>query len=384
MPETIPTTADIVAIGGGINGLCIALHLARRGCKVVLLEKNFIGGGPTGRSLAVISQHYTRPALARLARTSLEIFRNFEAHYDGGCGWVEAGLLVLVGATKAAELQQAVAMQQAQSIAVERVPAERLPELDPRLEREDVAIASYQPTAGYANPQQTLHTLQQAAIAAGVQICEGVAAIEVSVGDSAVRGVVTEAGAISAAVVVDAAGPWAAAIASSAGTALPLVSCRQVMAVLQRSPDFGSPHPIVNDFIGGISFRSEGQATYVGRFDRRQTEDPVGPDDFDETVPGESVKRLADAWKHRYPCGARSVTWGGWCGLYDVTPDWMPIVDRLGPEGFYACCGGSGHGFKFGPLFGQLLADWIVSGTLAETDLTVLSGRRFLPRVATP
>ncbi|MEL7475175.1 MAG: FAD-dependent oxidoreductase, partial [Cyanobacteria bacterium J06555_12] len=87
MLSSFPATADAVVIGGGIIGLCTAIHLARNGLAVVLLDKSLVGSGPTGRSLAVISQHYTHPAMVTLAREGLEIFRNFEAYYGGGCGW---------------------------------------------------------------------------------------------------------------------------------------------------------------------------------------------------------------------------------------------------------------------------------------------------------
>jgi sarcosine oxidase subunit beta len=372
----IPATADVAIIGGGIIGISLATHLARSGCSVVLLEKNGVGGGPTGRSLAVISQHYTHPALVQLARASLEIFQTFEDRYGGGCGWVQTGLAVLAGQDNAPMLQDAVAMQQAQQVDVRLLSPNDITTLDPRIATEDVAIASYQPTAGYADPLQTVHTLRQAAVAAGASICEGVAATQILASDSFVKGVATTAGTVEAPVAIDVAGPWATAIAASAGIPLPLTSCRQVMAVLQRPLDFGRPHLSVNDFILGTSFRTEGNATYIGWFDRRQIRDRIEPDDFTEGVPGESVAALGCAWKQRYPSGQAAIARGGWCGLYDVTPDWMPIVDRVGPEGFYLCCGTSGHGFKFGPILGQEIAAW-VTGSDAKFDLLHFNLQRF-------
>ncbi|MEO1133288.1 MAG: FAD-dependent oxidoreductase [Cyanobacteria bacterium J06639_1] len=375
----VPTSADVVVIGGGILGTCIALHTAREtDARVVLLEQNYLGSGPTGRSLAVISQHYTNAALVTLARESLEIFRTFGDRYGGECGFVETGLVVLVGRDRDTELRDAVAMQQDCQVDVDLLGHEHLREVDDRLFLDDVAIASYQPQAGYADPLQTMAVLRQSAQAAGVELCEGVRATEVMTSDSAVTGVKTRSGTVATPVVVDAAGPWAQAIACSAGISIPLLPCRQIMAVLARSPQFGAPHVTVNDFVAGTSFRAAGHLTYVGWFDRSQTDDPIDPDAYDESLPGDRLTALAAAWQHRYPLGAKTTArWGGWSGAYDVTPDWMPICDRLGIEGFYACCGTSGHGFKFGPLLGHLMARWIETGKRPRPELEALRGDRF-------
>ncbi|MEM9568999.1 MAG: FAD-dependent oxidoreductase [Cyanobacteria bacterium P01_E01_bin.34] len=377
MSSSLPTVADAVVIGGGIIGLCTAIHLARNGLTVVLLEKSFVGSGPTGRSLAVISQHYTHPAMVALAREGLEIFRNFEAHYGSGCGWTGAGLVVLVGPESAAPLRSTVEMQVQQGVRVELFDNSQLQSLDVRLHTADVGLASYQPTAGYADPQHTIHTLYRAALAEGVHVHEQTPAIDILSRGDRICGVATPHGMISTCVVVDTAGPWAHVVSSQIGLEIPIVSCRQTMAVLRRPIEFGDRHPIVNDFILGTSFRSDGNSTIIGRFDRSQTQHPTDPDAADGSVAGADIDHLSQLWIKRYPLGRRRVQVGGWSGLYDVTPDWIPICDRLGPEGFYVCCGTSGHGFKFGPVFGQYLANWIVDGSVGDRNIDRLSMQRF-------
>ncbi|MEO0941821.1 MAG: FAD-dependent oxidoreductase [Cyanobacteria bacterium J06642_12] len=377
MLSSFPATADAVVIGGGIIGLCTAIHLARNGLAVVLLDKSLVGSGPTGRSLAVISQHYTHPAMVTLAREGLEIFRNFEAYYGGGCGWTETGLIVLVGPEAADPLRSTVDMQIQQGARVELLETAQLQSFDDRLHTADVGLASYQPTAGYADPQHTVHTLYRAALADGVHVHEHTPATDILRDGDRICAVATPDGTISTPVVVDTAGPWAQLVARQIGLELPIVSCRQTMAVLRRPIAFGDRHPIVNDFILGTSFRSDGNSTIIGRFDRSQTEYPIEPDATDGSVVGADIDHLRRLWIQRYPAGSRCVQAGGWSGLYDVTPDWMPICDRLGPEGVYVCCGTSGHGFKFGPVFGQHLANWIVDGSAGDRNIDRLSMQRF-------
>ncbi len=145
-------------------------------------------------------------------------------------------------------------------------------------------------------------------------------------------------------------------LAASIGVALPLIPCAQRMLSLRRP----HPHPgyILNDFCLGFSARSTPWGTDMGWFDRRQRQDPITDLDSPLSISGSHLKELWQTWQQRYPTDKAQI-WGSWGGVYDVTPDWFPIVDQVGPEGYYLCCGTSGHGFKFGPVLAQLLADWV-------------------------
>ncbi len=87
-------TTDVVVIGGGINGASTAFNLAQRGVKVTLVEKSFIAGGPTGRSSALIRQHYSNQVTARMALRSLRVFQNFGDVVGGECDFVQTGFLL--------------------------------------------------------------------------------------------------------------------------------------------------------------------------------------------------------------------------------------------------------------------------------------------------
>jgi glycine/D-amino acid oxidase-like deaminating enzyme len=73
------------------------------------------------------------------------------------------------------------------------------------------------------------------------------------------------------------------------------------------------------------------------------------------------LRDLRDRLSKRFPLMARSQFHGGWLGVYDVSPDSFPIVDRVGPEGLFVAVGFSGHGFKLSPEIGRLLAEHIAT-----------------------
>src|SRR5512144_2050312 len=92
-------TADVVVIGGGINGCSTAYSLARRGAgKIVLVEKGHIASGPTGRSSGIVRQHYTNQTLAEMARDSVKVFERFADEIGGDAGFVQCGVVFFAGA----------------------------------------------------------------------------------------------------------------------------------------------------------------------------------------------------------------------------------------------------------------------------------------------
>lgn len=363
------TNADAVVIGGGVIGLCSAIGLARLGLKRVLLcEQRQLGWGQSGRSLAVISQHYSDPSWVKLAVEGLHLFQGFEQQYGGSCGYVPSGLLVLANH----DLADAVAMQRQQGAEVWCLNQAEQQALDPTLV--SAPYASWQPQAGYVDCLKTIATLQAAA--ANIVLREETLITRIVASNSRVEAVVTSQGdRIETPIVIQATGAWTVALAASVGVALPLVACRQLLATLRR-PE-GVARYVINDFCQGFSARTTAESTDIGWFDRRQLNTTVGLSELDEaaTLPGQDLAVLWQAWQRRYPRD-RATLWGGWSGVYDVTPDWLPIVDQVGPEGYYLCCGTSGHGFKFAPVFAQILANW-VSGVPARAPH--LAWERFYP-----
>ena len=355
-------TFDVIIIGGGINGCSTALQLARRGVKVVVVEKDNIGDGPTGKSSAIIRQHYSNELTARMAHYSLGVFSNFEAEVGGECGFRRTGFVALVSAKDRAGLEANVALQRGVGINTELLSAESLREIMPGMATADLVAAAWEEDSGYADPYLTVNAYAAAAKQAGARILTNTAVTGIHESGGRVTGVATTAGDLSAAVVVNCAGPWAARVASMAGLDIPVNACRVQVSFFKRPAGEEAVHPVVADFINATYFRSEtGNLTLVGLVDPEEANAIVNPDRYHEGVDTDFILDTGERLIRRYPAMERSDSAGGYAALYDISPDWHPIVDESAPgSGFFICCGSSGHGFKLGPAAGLMVADRVL------------------------
>ncbi len=78
---------DVIIIGAGVHGASLAFHLARRGMKVIVLEKKFAAAGATGRSSGLVRMHYDLKQDSELAWVSFPYFRNWKEMVGGEAGF---------------------------------------------------------------------------------------------------------------------------------------------------------------------------------------------------------------------------------------------------------------------------------------------------------
>ena len=156
-------TFDVIIIGGGIMGCSSAFRLGQRGLKVAVLEKGGLGNGSTGRSSAIIRQHYSNEITARMALHSLRVFQNFKDEVGGDSGFTEAGFLVLTPEKDLEGLKANVALQRSVGIQTDLLTHNDITERWPYLEAADLVAAAYEPESGYADPGLTVNSFAQAA-----------------------------------------------------------------------------------------------------------------------------------------------------------------------------------------------------------------------------
>ncbi len=363
-------TYDALIVGAGIMGCSTAFQLAQRGLHVAVLEKGNIGAGSTGRSSAVIRQHYSNELTARMALYSLRAFQDLQDRVGEGCGFTPTGFVALASARDREGLQANVALQQKVGIETQLLTPEALREIMPGVETTDVAAAAYEPGSGYADPHLTVNAYANAARRLGAKIFLGANVVGVRFAGDKVIGVETANERFDAPLVVNCAGPWGAHVAAMSDVVVPINACRSQVALFGHPSHHEASHVVVGDFILGTYFRPEtGNLTLAGLIDPTEADAVVDPDDYNELHDNEYLLEVGERLIRRYPAMGRSHAAGGYAALYAITPDWHPIVDELIPgSGFHICAGFSGHGFKLGPAVGVMVADMLTGESAPEFD----------------
>jgi sarcosine oxidase subunit beta len=360
-------TADIIIIGGGVMGASIAYHLAKQGNgQVMLLERQALSNGTSGRSGAIVREHYSNDFTIRMARDCLLVFQHFDELIGGDSGFVTTGMIVMANEQGAGALRANVKMQQEQGVDTQLIQTEEVSEAAPGYSGIGVALACYEPGTGVADPMATTYCFAKRARDYGATIRERVPVTQILTEDERVVGVRTDEGDFKAPRVVLAANVWSVALAQSIGISLPITATRHPMLALRRPEDFGGRiglHAVGLDLTRNIYLRPDiGGITLVGSAENVFT--PSDPDNYAQGLSEQEIAYFRAMAGGSIPALARGVPRGGWAGIYDDTPDFHPILDRLpGFEGLYCVAGFSGHGFKLSPSVGQWMAQFILTGT---------------------
>jgi sarcosine oxidase, subunit beta len=373
-------SCDVLVVGGGVIGCSIAFHLARRQAgSIVLVEKSFLGAGSSGKSGAIIRQHYSNRLTASMARQSLQVFTHFEDFVGGPPVFTPAGMVLIVNHRDRAGLEANVAMQRELGIDVRPVSALELADIDPNARLADDELAVFESEAGYVEAVQVVASFAAAARQLGADIREGVEVQKLIVEGGKIAGVETNEGRYTSRIVILATGPWAAQLAKHAGFKLPVEPCRTQVALFRKPADFGRRCAIYGDFVQGLYFKpTHGELIHAGSLAGEEINDPVDPDAYNEASNADWLPGIRQRLSRRYPGMHRGYGRGGYGALYGITPDWHPILDRLpGIEGGYCAVGFSGHGFKMSPIVGRLMAELIVDGKTTAVDVAPLRLARF-------
>ena len=379
-------TADVVIIGGGVMGCSIACNLAltadRHGLRrIVLLERDTLGSGSTGRSSGAIRMHYSTAVNAELAWRSLQIFRNFDSVIGGDCGFVETGYLVFAGPDDLESFRSNIAMQQSVGVITDIISAPDAAGLAPGFAVEDAAAIAYEPYSGHADASGTAYAYATRARSEGVSIRlqTPVESIELTADGSRVKSVIGADGTrFETPNAVIATGPWSARFLSHHGIEAPLRATRHEVLHFRRPLDLVPYHPGGTDITNRIYFRPEGrELTLVGNGNHSDLVDD--PELFAQRASPDFIQDVWQRLARRIPPIADAELAAGYAGLYTNTPDSHPIMDSIdGVDGLYLCTGFSGHGFKLSPMVGVLMAELIGHGAATTMDISPLRLSRFV------
>ena len=351
--------ADVVIIGGGINGCSLAYNLAKQRVNVVVVEKNYLSSGATGACGAGIRQQWSTKENTKLAIESVKIFEKLNKELGQEIEFRQGGYLIAVHDEK--ELRQSeknVAMQRSLGLKVDILDVSEINDIVPILDVKGMKVigATFCPTDGHANPFKTTFAYADAARQKGAVIYTHTKVIGIKKSKNKIKAVETDKGSIKTNLVVNAAGIDSKDIASMVNINLPLIAYRkEIMATECLEPLFEA---MVISFKDGIYFSQQREGQIVGGI-------PI-PEERSgyKTIPTFAFMRHMAKTLTRYAPILKHVNMlRHWTGFYDVTPDSRPILGEIKKlKGFIQCNGFSGHGFMISPMVTKILSDFILDG----------------------
>jgi len=349
-------TFDVGIIGAGIHGASAAFHLTQAGAKPVIIERTVPAGGPTGRSSAICRAYYTNPFLARIARDSIEMFEGFEELTGRDAGFRRTGLLYLHPPGDVADVARSVGKLNELGIETQLLDVDTLAERFPAFDFEGIGVGAYELGAGHSDPSAATSGLFDRAVQLGAtpRIGLGVVALEPRRSGGAILGL-SDGSRVACDTVLIAAGPWTRPLALQAGADLPLHAERHFVAVYRWAGV--EPVPAHGDTAQGYYLRPEGDELFLSG--KLLPEPPVDPDHLDESIHDDEAAWVAERLVDRVPHLAAAQVARGWASLYDVSPDWQPVIGEVAP-GVFVDAGTSGHGYKLAPALGREVARMVL------------------------
>lgn len=354
---------DTLVIGGGLHGLSVALHLARRGVAVTVLERAFIGRHASGASAAGVRTLGRNLHEMPLAIGSMEMWFKIADLVGDHCGFHADGQLRVVETDGQMDAETArIGCLHSLGYTNERMISQvELHDLVPGINPKFIG-ASYAERDGAADPHRTLSAFQSASERAGVVIREGIGVNVMEWQGTAWR-VDTTAGAFSSPIVVNATGAWGAHIAALVGEHIPLATKASMMMVTERLAQI--IRPVVSIVNRPLSFKQTSQGTLVlgggiqGRYDLDSEETFI---DFRALAAG------AAAARELMPAVSGARITRCWSGLEGKTADSMPVIGpSMEAEGLFHVFGFSGHGFQLVPAAGAAVAEMVLTGQVPKS-----------------
>lgn len=350
--------ADVTVIGGGIHGCSAALNLARRGLKVVVLEKDHVGRHASSANAGGVRTLLRHPAEIPLALEARKIWHDISGELGDDCGYHTTGQVAV------AENQEAMDKLAARHEMVTGMGFEHEVLLDARALKALVPGITQSVLGGLvvhddgaASPFHATRAFRRAAEAAGVEVREGTEVRELQ----AVGGgwqVGTPDADLRVDAVINTSGAWGDRIAALAGEAVPLSFFLPMMMVTARVPHF--LEPVVVNTARPLSFKQMPNGTLLIGGGRPAEGDR---DTMTYRLDFKGLKASAETVRDLFPLLEDVAILRAWSGFEGRFDDDIPVI---GPsavaDGLFHAFGFCGHGFQLAPIVGRLLAELVTEG----------------------
>ncbi|MGZ7046194.1 MAG: NAD(P)/FAD-dependent oxidoreductase, partial [Candidatus Aminicenantales bacterium] len=361
-------------IGGGIIGVSVAYHLAKKGADVILLERNrFFGEESTAKAAGGVRAHFGTEINVRLSQISIAEFEGFEAETGYPSSLARTGyLFVLTREPLLRAFQAKLPMWERLGVRTEWWSGDDVRKRLPMMRWDDALAGVWGPDDGLADPGSVVQGYVAAGSRAGARFFGNAEVSAIRTAGGRVESVLTSAGEVATRRVVIAAGAWSGQVGRLAGADIPIVPSRRQIMVTAATPEIPDDFPFVTEFARSLYFHREGPGLLIGMSNPGQTPG------FDQTVDEDWELTTLEAAAGRMPRLEQTGIAKRWAGLYEMTPDHHPLLGPVdGVDGLYIVAGFSGHGFMHGPAAGLIAAEEIVDGKAAILDPTPLRPERF-------
>ncbi|MGH1543396.1 MAG: GcvT family protein [Arenicella sp.] len=386
MSKQLPSSAQVVIVGGGVIGCSIAYHLTKLGITdVVLLERKTLTCGTTWHAAGLVPTLRATYNMSMLANYSASLYEQLEAETGQATGFVRNGsLTIATNKERLSEIKRGASMAKVAGFPCDVIDPDQAKEIWPLLNIDDVIGAIHLPMDGMASPVDLTQALAKGARMGGAQIFENTKVLDMKIRDGKAAGVITENGDIDAEYVVNCAGMWAREFGRKAGVNVPLHAAEHFYVVTENMPDLKPGIPTLRDMDGYCYYKEDAGKLLVGMFEPGAK--PWGmdgipdsfsfdelPEDFDHLEP------YLEAAMHRLPILEQTGLQVFFNGPESFTPDDRYHLGEA-PElrNYFVAAGFNSVGIQSAGGAGKMLAAWIHKGH-APQDLWDVDIRRNMP-----
>lgn len=363
--------ADVIVIGGGIAGSSIALRLAERGQRVILLDKGRVGEEASGRAAGCVRKHGRPPAELYLGIEAIKIWERMKEELAYDVGYRQCGNVRITLTQEEHEAQiQTHEREKKAGIFGEILSQEETRTLIPTIAKGvNFVGAKYDPEVGFADPLKVVKAISRAAVRKGVTIKEHEAVTQLTLTSGCITSAFTEEGEYRAGTFVIAAGAWSRRLSNLVGLDLPLTVTIDRLIITEPVPEIVKPYICIGD----MYFRQ----TRRGNFHLSGGYRHNTPLDDDNPINFEGFSHAANGVVALFPQLKSINVIRGYTGTVAYMPDGLPILDKAPQiENLFLTAGFHGHGFTMGPIVGKMISEWIVDGE-PSIDLSEFRWTRF-------
>lgn len=386
MSKQIPSSAQVVIVGGGVIGCSIAYHLTKLGMTdVVLLERRTLTCGTTWHAAGLVPTLRANYSMSMLAKYSANLYESLEAETGQATGFVRNGsLTIATNKERFSELKRGASMAKVAGFPCDVIQPDQAKEMWPLLNVDDVVGAIHLPQDGMVGPVDVTQALAKGAKIGGATIIENCKVLDMKTRGGKVTGVITEQGDIDCEYVVNCAGMWAREFGRKAGVNIPLHAAEHFYVVTENMPDLKRGLPTLRDMDGCCYYKEDAGKLLVGMFEPHAKPWGMGgipedfcfdelPEDFDHLEP------YLESAMHRLPILERTGLQVFFNGPESFTPDDRYHLGEA-PEmrNYFVAAGFNSVGIQSAGGAGKVLAEWIHKGYAPE-DLSGVDIRRNMP-----